>query len=519
MATKKRTGKFAATAAAITVMALLAGCGGSAVEEPVGAAPDSSSVVSTAADTTGVVAAPTTTSTGGTGNPGVNTGGAVQAGGTTADTKTKANTGGGNADLSDTQQRDRTTGAAGGTAGAVETLVKSAPIFGGKAACKPATLSEINVGNVSTLSGVLGELFSPVVPALETFVTSQNACGGLNGHRIKYFQSDDQGDPSTAVTKVQEMIQKNKVLAFVGNIQVLTLDAVAPTIRKFGIPIIGGDSTSNTWFLSQFLFPQGAPVQSVGYGYMEAATKYFKVKNIGNIYCIEVPRQCEGIDRAMKELAPRFGLVMSKSIQASITAPSYVQQCIEFKNAGVEALGLDVDAASMVRIARSCTQVGFHPKVMAYPLAVGNEKQFLGNKWLGDAYVPMNVFPWMDDSTPATKYYQASVKRYNPGFDSGGAASLGWSAGALLVAASAQLSPTNPTTEQFLDALYQFKGQSFTTLGGLTTPRTFTRDGFPKVPYCLFAAISNADNTGWSTVISKPTCTDVLAPSDPQANR
>ena len=27
---------------------------------------------------------------------------------------------------------------------------------------------------------------------------------------------------------------------------------------------------------------------------------------------------------------------------------------------------------------------------MPYPLGVGNEKQFFGNKWLGDAYVPMN---------------------------------------------------------------------------------------------------------------------------------
>jgi ABC-type branched-subunit amino acid transport system substrate-binding protein len=218
----------------------------------------------------------------------------------------------------------------------------------------------------------------------------------------------------------------------------------------------------------------------------------------------------------MKELAPQFGLVVSKSIQASITAPSYVQQCLEFKNAGVQALGLDVDAASMVRIARSCTQVGFNPKVMAYPLAVGNEKQFLGNKWLGDAYVPMNVFPWMANSTPAEKYYQAAVQRYNPGFASGGAASLGWSAGALLVAASAQLSLTAPTTQQFLDALYQFKGQPFTALGGLTTPRTFVKDGHPKTPYCLFAAISNTQNTGWATVIDKPKCTDVLAPSDPQ---
>src|SRR5436189_62835 len=67
--------------------------------------------------------------------------------------------------------------AAGGIAG----LARKA-IFGGTEQCAPANGTPVSLGNVSTLSGVLGELFSPVVPALKTFVSSQNACGGLNGH-------------------------------------------------------------------------------------------------------------------------------------------------------------------------------------------------------------------------------------------------------------------------------------------------------------------------------------------------
>jgi branched-chain amino acid transport system substrate-binding protein len=200
----------------------------------------------------------------------------------------------------------------------------------------------------------------------------------------------------------------------------------------------------------------------------------------------------------------------------SITAPSYVQQCLEFKNAGVQALAMTIDAASQQRLARSCQQVGFNPKILPYPLSVGNEKQFFGNKWLGNSYVPMNHFPWMDNSTPATAYYQASVKKYNPGFTTGGAASLGWGSGALLVAAASGLTADNPTTQQLLDTLYLFKGQKWTTLGGLNGPLTYNKGGFPKIPYCLFAAVSNAANTGWAKVVSKPTCTNVTAPSDPQ---
>ncbi len=129
----------------------------------------------------------------------------------------------------------------------------------------------------------------------------------------------------------------------------------------------------------------------------------------------------------------------------------------------------------------------------------------------------MNHFPWFASSTPAERYWQASVKKFNPGFASGGTASMGWASGALLVAAAAGLSAENPTTQQLLDTLWSFKGQKWTTLGGLTPPLTFVKDGNPRVPYCLYAAISNADNTGWAKAVSKPVCTDLLAPSDPQA--
>ncbi len=70
------------------------------------------------------------------------------------------------------------------------------------------------------------------------------------------------------------MIQSKKVLAFTGNIQVLTVDAVAPIIKRFGIPIIGADMTNNTWYQNSLMFPQGSGPQSISYGYLVGATKY-----------------------------------------------------------------------------------------------------------------------------------------------------------------------------------------------------------------------------------------------------
>ncbi len=518
MKTETRTRRLSGGVAVVTTLALLlSACGGSDTTDDATGPADTATQGETATDPM-VPDGTTTDST----VPGVADPATETAAPGAADPATGASGKGGKGTKTDPAAGTKPStvtnpGTAGGTDLAAAKMIATAPIFGGKGVCNPATLSEIPIGNVSTLSGVLGELFAPVRPALETFVASQNACGGLNGHKIKFYFEDDQGDPATAVSKVQSLIQTKKVLAFVGNIEVLTVDAIVPTIKKFGIPVIGADMTNNTWFTNSLMFPQGSPPQAVAYGYVAGAVEYHKKKNIGIVWCVEVPRSCEQISRAFTEVAPTLGATVKKSIQVSITAPSYVQQCLELKNAQVEAVALNLDAASQVRFARSCEQVQYFPKVVTYPVAVGNEKQFFGNKWLGNAYVPQNTFAWMATTTGAEKYYQEAVRKYNPGFDTGGAASLGWTAGALLVAASAGLTAENPTTKQFLDTLYTFKGQSWTTLGGLSpAPLTYREGSTPKVPYCYYYAVTNDANNGWKASSSKPTCTSFIAPSDPQ---
>jgi branched-chain amino acid transport system substrate-binding protein len=408
--------------------------------------------------------------------------------------------------------------AATGLAAGVQKLVSTNQLYGGTGACTPATLSEITVGNLSTLSGVLGELFAPVVPALKTFVAAQNVCGGLNGHRIKLIIRDDQGDPATAATLAQEMIKNDKILAFVGNIEVLTVHAIVDTVRKAGIPVIGGDLVSDAWFNNSLFFPQASSIQSFAVAYLNAIVKHFKVKVVANVFCFEVPLACGTQNKALLEMAPKFGVNIVLSPEVSLTQPSFLAECLRMKNAGVQAVILSVDAASAQRIARSCEQVGFFPKTLIHPIGVGNEQQLFGNKWLGGTYIPMNTFPHMADRTPAERYYQASVKRFHPGFATGGAASSGWSSAALLVAAAANLPAENPTSQSLLDTLYEFKAQKFTELGGLTaSPLTYQRDGIPLIPYCHFNAIVNADDNGYSSYTTTPECSDLLAPSDPQS--
>ena len=122
----------------------------------------------------------------------------------------------------------------------------------------------------------------------------------------------------------------------------------------------------------------------------------------------------------------------------------------------------------------------------------------------------------MANSTPATKYFQDSIKKFGFSGANGNAASLGWTAGALLVAATTGL-PDDPSTEDILEGLYKIKGNN---LGGLSAPKlTFNKvdKGGPAgaVQYCYYNVRSNAANTAWETPTTTPTCTNDRSASDP----
>jgi branched-chain amino acid transport system substrate-binding protein len=520
------------TFAGVTVIALLTtGCGGSkdaarvtqaASSKDAGAAPvqpQTSAAPAAAGDPVALAAAPAAKADA----PADASAGAMQSGSTKrpggkqAGTDKQSGIGKQSGAGTTTQSSGQQTGIAG--------LMKQQAIFGGTQACKPATGSAIPIGNVSTLSGLLGEQFAPVQPALKMFIQSQNACGGIAGHPIDFHIADGQDDPATSVTVAGRMIEQYHVVAFMGNIMPFTIDAFAKFANSKGVPVIGGDLTTNVWFTDPYVFPEGAPPQAEGAGWAQQA-KALGLHKVGIVYCIEVPQACTVIDKSFTESAQKLGLQVVYNGQGSFTQPDFTPQCLAAKQSGAEAFVPVLDAPGANRFARDCKKVGYTPQFMIYALGVGNEKQFFGVAELGNAYVPLNSFPWMAGAgafpgNPAMQYWQKIVTRYNPGFASGGAASLGWQSGALLVAAataSPSISPSKPvTTANLLDGLWQFRGQDWTTLGGLAPPLAFGKDKTPTVPYCTFAATSNANNTAWAKVDTAIKCSDFRVPSDPQA--
>jgi hypothetical protein len=99
------------------------------------------------------------------------------------------------------------------------------------------------------------------------------------------------------------------------------------------------------------------------------------------------------------------------------------------------------------------------------------------------------VFPAPASDSPATKAFHAAFERFAPALAPklSGTSAQAWAAGQLAIVASKFLSD-EPTSAEFLKGLRSIRNN---TLGGLTTPLTFTEKGAAHGKCSFVAAIES----------------------------
>ena len=130
--------------------------------------------------------------------------------------------------------------------------------------------SEIDVGNVSTLTGPIPGLFIGAQHGIQAFAAYINSVGGVCGRKLVVKSADDNLDASQNSTATQSLA--NSVLAFVGSFSVDDQGG-ASVLQQNGIPDIGEALSSQRFNLANNFSPQPEPV-----GWNVAPYIYFKQK-------------------------------------------------------------------------------------------------------------------------------------------------------------------------------------------------------------------------------------------------
>lgn len=360
----------------------------------------------------------------------------------------------------------------------------TAPVAGNKCATSG---SVITLGNISTQSGFLGELFRGLPEALQVWAKAANACGGLGGHPVRVISADDGADPATALTLAQRMVENDGVLAFIGLLNPLSVFGMDKYLERVGVPSIGGDSTEIPYFENPMFFPLAPFVSVIGAATADVAIKR-GAKKLAVYYCTEVPNSCGPI-AASKELqvgsptVKALGGEVVISQKASVAAPSFTSQCIAAKRAGADAIVAILDGPSVGRLATNCHAQDYKPLIAGISLGLSANLVEYAAVQENNFVAPLNTFPWMDQSVPATKAFSDAVQKYFGRPLNGPSPAMGYVSGMLAQEATKAGLPANPTSADIVKAMYTIKNNN---LGGLTAPLTFTTKLPREITSCYF---------------------------------
>jgi branched-chain amino acid transport system substrate-binding protein len=361
-------------------------------------------------------------------------------------------------------------GASVGPTGAVPT--PGAPAQPDAAAAK----APIVFGTMGTGSGVIGRAVQPIITANKAWSADVNARGGLAGHPVKLIFGDDGGDPAAALAIAKRLVEQDKVVAFIGTYLVTTTPAVTPYLEQVGVPMIGGPGGNEIEDHSPMVFnPQTGSDEALGHIIHLTVTSQSDKRKMAILYCREASSCKQQRDRAF-QFASIYGMKIVYEAQVSIAQPDFTAEVISARNAGAEIVTMLTDEQTIVRVARSAHRQGWSPivtgtytanaEVMQTPDAEG----VLGMA----ATVPYRTSPKM-------KPYLDAVARYVPDGALGGYGSTAWVQNKLVERLSAGFADRNPTTADYLDALYALKGE---TIGGLVPPITFNKGAHAHVNMC-----------------------------------
>lgn len=241
-----------------------------------------------------------------------------------------------------------------------------------------------------------------------------NEEGGIHGRKIKYFIRDDQYNPAQTVAVVKDVVEREGIFAFVGGTSGASGLAVKNYLAANKV-IWVSPATS----IKEYVMPVNPYIFATMPLYDDEAsilTRYvvekLKMKKIGILYQND-PYGKNGLEGVRQRLTH---LKMKPVAEVSVEAgeKDLASQIMKFKNAGAEAVYLQVNPTSAVIALKTAAAVGFKPQWVAsstlsdYALM----HKITGGLWEG---VITGAFTEpVDSAQPLMVKYREAAKRLDP---------------------------------------------------------------------------------------------------------
>jgi len=317
--------------------------------------------------------------------------------------------------------------------------------------------TEIVLGSSQPMSGTLAYMGKAVDEGIRTYFDMVNAQGGVHGRRLKLITYDDELKPAKSVANAKLLIERDNVLAMVGNVGHATNISAYEYSSTKRVPTIGALSISDltTNPPRELLYVLPSPQSTETAAYIDYAVETLQAKRVAMLY------QNDGwgkpaYDVALRQLE-KHGLQMVEAQSFERFATDLTSQVFKLKQAEPDVVIVYALGQEAVQFFRGAEKLGWQPTVFG---AGGlNDPKFVA--LLGRTQSKLYVASYYDaveGNNPAIRTFFERYTQLYPKSAPSSMALMGYSAAAVAVEAlrRAGAEPSRTKVVAALDNLRNF---------------------------------------------------------------
>ena len=270
-------------------------------------------------------------------------------------------------------------------------------------------VSDIVVGQTAILSGPLGVAVRTFNAGADLAFSEKNRSGGIQGRLVRLVSMDDGLSPERAQANVASLIERNDIVSLFGAVGSATVSAIAPLLKKSGLPLVGN-----------FALSDSARQSAAGSAYFVRATYSREAqKLIQHLTTIGVRRVAvahlanpggEEVFKYVLQEASKQGLPTPIGVAVQGDASNVDEAVRAISGAEPQALILFISGPYVSDLLRQVLSKGKSPMCYGMSiLAADTVAASLGRQLRGLAISQVVPYPWDVGDLVATRYRSLCV--------------------------------------------------------------------------------------------------------------
>lgn len=289
--------------------------------------------------------------------------------------------------------------------------------------------SEIVIGQYGSLTGTTATFGISTRNGVQMATDEVNKSGGLLGKQVRMVVEDDQGKPEEAQTVVTKLVNKDRVIAVLGEVASSRSLAAAPVCQQNRVPMITPSSTNpKVTQIGDFIFRVCFIDPFQGFVMAKFAANTLKLKNVAILRDIKNDYSV-GLAAVFTENFTKLGGAIIADESYSEGDTDFSAQLTSIKSKNPEGIYVPGYYTEVGLIARQARKLGITVPLMGGDGWDSPRLWEIGGEALNNCYFSNHYS--VDDPSPAIqKFVNEYKQRYNETPDA--LAALGYDAARIL---------------------------------------------------------------------------------------